>query len=146
MSVSTEAGALRRLADELEIRNLLMRRTHLIDGDGIDAYVSCWTEDAVHETIGGPLDRGHAGMREHAERGRQRVVETGIRGRHVVTNLVVTLDGPDQATCESILTVMTDTQKTPSIVSLYKSRDSVRRTPQGWKVAYRLSTPVSAAG
>ena len=50
---------LQRVADELEIRNLLARLAQLADGGDLDDYVSLFAEDAVWEGYG-PARRGKA--------------------------------------------------------------------------------------
>ena len=54
--------ALRRLADEAEIRNLLARIAQLADEGSLDDYLACFTEDATWGGAGFPERKGHAAI------------------------------------------------------------------------------------
>src|SRR5262245_50528652 len=116
---------LRRVADELDIRNTLARIAHLSDYGSLEDYVSLFTEDAHWEMLQapgapavGPAKRGRADIMAGATQRRA----TGGQGpgsntRHVLTNTVVTLDG-DKARAHSYLVFYKNTNTKPEIAIL----------------------------
>jgi len=97
---------LQALQDRLEINDLFVRYATALDAGDVEAIVGCFAEDgALHSPIVGTYE-GHRGIREFGERF-ARLRESGTQLRHVLSNLVVTLDGDHaRATCY-LLTVMT---------------------------------------
>ncbi len=133
------AEPIQLVIDELAIRNLLSERALFNDSDG-DNYLSCWTEDCVREVNDQPSVRGHAELKAFVERSRKQSQESGRTRRHMIINLVVRVDGSDDATADAMLVTVIDSLNNPAIEWLYRTHDRLRRTPQGWKIAYRSST------
>jgi 3-phenylpropionate/cinnamic acid dioxygenase small subunit len=143
--------AARRLADELEIRNLVARLAHVADrGDLESEYLPLFTEDAEWCFPGGADGAataatvvGHDAIL--ADRRRRR--GSGFQGpgtntRHVNTTLAVRVDGSDTAEAESYWMFVGDTNTgAPQVRGIGHYHDQFRRTPEGWKLARRTITP-----
>ena len=124
MPTSPDNKLVHRIADELEIRNLLNRVSNLNDRGTVDDYMDCWTEDALWDMPGAPR-HGHAEIRAAFVERRQ-ARDTGSRAssvRHVVTNQTLEIDDPDQATTESYLLYFRDTANG----AIHQCPDSKRR-------------------
>ena len=88
------------LADWFEINNAFIRYATSLDRGDVEAVVDCFSEDAslVSPVMGEFV--GHAGIRDFASRTEQLLREEGVQFRHVVSNLVVDVDGDRaHATC-----------------------------------------------
>ena len=134
------ATASERIADEFAIRNLLNWLALLADGDDVDAYVACFTEDALWESPTAAL-RGRADIRAGAEeRRREGLQGPGSNSCHVVTNQVVDIAGPDRAFSKSYLLFVTNTSSHPMLQTVARYDDTFDRTPAGWKLARRSIT------
>ncbi len=135
----------RRVADELEIRNLVARVAQLADSGAIDAYAALYTDDAVWEMPASPA----TGLEASARRGTADIVAgvqerraAGVQGpgsqtRHVVTTVSVELDGADAATAHSYWTFWSDTATTPTPRTMGEYQDAFQRTDGGWRLAHR---------
>jgi 3-phenylpropionate/cinnamic acid dioxygenase small subunit len=122
--------------DELAVRNLIAKVARLADGDDVDAYVELFTADARWE-MPGATRVGHddirAGSIARRESGQ---IGPGAASRHVVTTVVVTLDG-DTADAESTYQFFVDTTTTPTLSMIGTYQDHLVRTDAGWKLARR---------
>jgi hypothetical protein len=145
---------LQKLVDEAAIRNLIARLARLADlsQNLEDEYYSLWTEDGVYdvrEPIGWkPGDpslakkvAGHAELRKD----RNMLRSTGFQGPgtdvwHLNTTLSVLVHDNDTAEAESYW-VLVHGRGTPQVLRIGHYHDTFRRTPQGWKIAYRIVTP-----
>src|SRR3954464_6476835 len=94
---------LRRVADEMEVRNVVARLAHLADtdSDDLEEYLSLWTIDgtSVHPHWEAS---GHEGIRTAVHELRR----NGIQGpevnvAHINTTLFVNVDGSEIATADS---------------------------------------------
>jgi 3-phenylpropionate/cinnamic acid dioxygenase small subunit len=124
--------------DELTIRNILALLAQRHDDGSLDAYGELYSQDARWEMPAIPLVR----------QGREEIVadsadwrSAGISGpgsqtRHVVSTVVVTLDG-DLAVAESYWQLYVDTETNPTLRSMGKYRDTFRRTGEGWHLWHR---------
>lgn len=133
---------LQRVADDLEVRNLLARIAQLSDEGTLDDYMALLTEDAVWDggkTFG--VRKGHAdilaGARERRAAGTS---GPGSHNRHVITTSAVRVEG-DVARSRSYFLFYVDCDKTPvaRVVGVYQ--DEFRRSKSGWKLARREITP-----
>ena len=150
MTEPMDAGALRRLADELEVRNIIARLAQLADNDGDELrdYLALMTEDAVWESragtqiiAGSPPRVGHASIREGAlERRRDGVQGPEAGTLHTVNTTVVEVHG-DRATAKSYFMYLRDIHDTARLAHAGAYNDEFRRTPQGWKLARRVLSP-----
>jgi ketosteroid isomerase-like protein len=88
------------IADWFDINNAFIRYATSLDRGDVDAVVECFTEDAslVSPVMGEFF--GHAGVRDFASRTERLKREEGVQFRHVVSNLVVDVEGDRaRATC-----------------------------------------------
>jgi 3-phenylpropionate/cinnamic acid dioxygenase small subunit len=137
-----------RVAAELEIRNVLARLAHLADTGETDAYVSLLTDDVVWAMPANPAiglaaseRQGHeaiaTGQRERMAAGLQ---GPGSNAIHMVTTTSIRFDDDDTATAQSTFMFWTSTGTQPTLTSLGRYEDALRRTSAGWKLARRVIT------
>ena len=135
---------LRRLADELEIRNLVARLAHLADTSGPDdlaEYIDLFTSDATWEMRGSEL-RGRVEILEGArQRRRSGQQGPGTNSRHVITTQAVRFEATDSATSDAYFLFVADTTGAPVIRLIGHYHDAFRREQGGWKLARRQITP-----
>jgi 3-phenylpropionate/cinnamic acid dioxygenase small subunit len=133
----TENPGTSRLTDELEVRNLVARLAHLADMGHLDEYVSLFTEDASWEMPGAPR-QGQADIMAGAkERRGAGTTGPGSNTRHVISTLAVHTDGTDLATSDSYWLFFGNTTTAPAVRLMGHYHDTLRRTPEGWKLARR---------
>ena len=129
--------ALRKLSDELEIRNLLARFAQASDDGPLEDYLDCLLEDAVWGGSGFPERRGHAAIREGAEARRaDGIAGPGSNTRHLLSTAWIEVDG-DAARSRSIFQFFGDTHATPRLQLMGVWEDEFRRTDRGWKLSRR---------
>jgi ketosteroid isomerase-like protein len=137
-TTQTAMGSLEQLhEDERQIRNLIARLAHLADYGDLDVYMSLFTEDAVWDNTDRSC-RGQAAIR--ADRVHRRGNGTqgpGTHTRHVNTTLWVEVDGSDSASAHSYFLYVRDADGTPTLELTGRYHDTLRRTPNGWKIAHR---------
>ncbi len=124
--------------DGLAISNLIHRAALLNDGGSIDEYLDCWTEDMVWERAGAERQDRSAFREAVASRRLGGRSGPGSGGCHLVLNLVVAVDTPFAATADFYMLFLSGAGAAPSLQSVYRNRDSLRKTPGGWRIAYRL--------
>ncbi|GAA3518272.1 hypothetical protein GCM10022234_12160 [Aeromicrobium panaciterrae] len=136
---------LRWVADQLEIRNLLARLSHLADAGDLDEYVDLFTEDGSWEP---PADteppvralRGRADLLAGAhERRNAGLSGPGTFSRHVVTNIALVRTGPDTVSSHSYWHFYEKTDGIQEAGGMGTYDDEFRRTPEGWRLARRVS-------
>jgi len=138
---------LRKVMDELEIRNVIGRLAQLADTGDLNEYVSLFTEDAHWELKPRPGDaalfapiRGRANILAGAQARRASGGQgPGSHTRHVLGSTVVKLDG-DSALATSNLIFYKNTDTKPEIAVMTFYNDQFKRTSQGWKLASRIMT------
>jgi len=146
MSAADERERTARVADELEIRNLIAGIAQTADAGTPDEYLARFTDDAAWEMPASPAvglaassRRGHAdilsGVHERRGAGLQ---GPGSNTRHMVATIRVDVDGSDSATAQSYWMYWADTSTAPVVRSMGEYRDTFRRTPAGWKLAHRV--------
>lgn len=144
MAEASANGELRRLADELEIRNVVARLAHLADTSGPDdlgEYIDLFTSDATWE-MPASQHRGRVEILEGArERRRSGQQGPGTNSRHVITTQAVRFEGTDSATSDAYFLFVAETTGTPVIRLVGHYRDLFRREPGGWRLARRQITP-----
>ena len=139
MSASITADQLiQRVADELEIRNIIARLALITDGAGtVDEYVSLFTEDAEWLMPGAPRhgrDDIRAGSNERRASGQ---TGEGSNSRHVVSTIAVNVDGSDTATSRCYFHFYVNTVESPTLQLTGVYDDTFVRTPDGWQLARR---------
>jgi 3-phenylpropionate/cinnamic acid dioxygenase small subunit len=141
--------AIEQLADEMEIRNLVARLAHLADmAESLDAYLACFTEDAVWSFPGDDRDglsesrtEGHEAIKaDRLSRRADRFQGPGTHTRHVNTTLAVRVHDHETAEAESYWLFVTDTTGEPQVRSIGHYLDRFVRTDEGWKFASRQIT------
>ena len=129
---------LQRVADDLEVRNLVARIAQLSDEGALDDYARLFTEDAVWD--GGTafgVRKGHADILVGAkERRAAGTSGPGSHARHVITTSAVRLEGAT-AHVRSYFLFYVECDKTPVVRVVGVYQDELRRTPSGWKLARR---------
>ena len=131
-------GQLRRVADELEIRNLLARIAQGADDGDLKDYVQLFAEDGSWQGPDGGVRKGHADILASAQERRASGIQgPGTNTRHVVTNIVIQLNG-DTATGKSYYQYYGNAQATPDVLRIGEYFDEFLRTPKGWKMAKRV--------
>jgi hypothetical protein len=142
---------IRRISDELEIRNLVARLGHMADmGELESEYLPLFTEDAEWIFPGsGDAAATVATVKGHEEilADRRQRRASGFQGpgtdtRHLNTTLAVRVDGSDTAEAESYWLFIGDGQTgQPRLRGVGLYRDTFRRTPAGWKLSRRQIIP-----
>ena len=135
--------------DELKIRNVLASLTLLSDMGDADEWGLLFTEDAQYTVGGGGGWHGREAIVESARQRRARGTHgPGSGNRHLSGSVLVRSTGPDAAEAESYLLMFQDlpeegagngeaAEKSPTVLVRGYSRDKLRRTSDGWKVAHR---------
>lgn len=131
--------------DERQIRNLIARLIHVADYGELDDYMRFYTEDAIWE---GPKSsaethlsvRNEGADRIRADREQRR--SNGLQGtksniRHLNAALWIEFDGADIATAHSYFAVVRNVDGKSTVDLNGRYRDTLRRTPEGWKVSHR---------
>ena len=125
------------LADWFEINNAFIRYATSLDRGDVEAVVDCFGADAklVSPVMGEFL--GHAGVRDFATRTQRLKREEGVQFRHVVSNLVVDVEGDRaRATCY-LLDFRTRNGKT-ELLSPGEYECTLRRTNGRWLFERRV--------
>jgi len=127
-----------RVADELEIRNLVARLAQLADEGDLDEYIQCFTEDAGWD--GGAVLGTVKGRAEILAAAQQRraggTSGPGTNTRHVITTSTVEVSG-NSATGRAVFHYYTDTHATPTLAMMGVYEDRFSRTDSGWCMAQR---------
>jgi ketosteroid isomerase-like protein len=121
------------LEDVEAIRNVVARYCHLIDGAQVDEWIELWTDDGAM-VLGGDRTEGHDALRALAGG-----VDPSMGLRHVVTNVVVDVDG-DAATSSSYLQILV-AGPPPTAMMSGRYEDTLRRVDGRWRFAERVMTP-----
>ena len=134
--------------DDAAIRTLLARVAHFADWqEDLERYLDLFTDDAVWEFPGdrrqqvGPTSvRGRDAIRaDRLERRRTGFQGPGTDTHHLVTTVAVDVHG-DDATADSYWLFVGDTTTAPTIRSIGRYHDRLRRTEGGWRLAHRVIT------
>jgi 3-phenylpropionate/cinnamic acid dioxygenase small subunit len=145
-------AVIQRVADELEIRNLVAELSQLADtasDEELKRYLDLFTEDATWavvadgEGLAPQVRTGHeeilAGVRERRDAGIQ---GPGTHTRHALSTLVVTFETDDRALARCYWHYYTDTASSAPVLALMgEYRNTFVRTPQGWRLARRELVP-----
>jgi 3-phenylpropionate/cinnamic acid dioxygenase small subunit len=134
------AADLARVAIELELRNLISRIAILADQGDLDEYVNQFTEDAVWSLPHAPR-RGRADIRAGAQlRRAEGLTGPGSASRHIITNVSVSVDGPDEARADSYFMFFQNTTGVPTLLNMGSYRDRLVRQGGAWRLARREIT------
>ena len=125
---------LQRLEDEQAILDTLYGYGHGLDYGHEDAWIDCWTEDAVLDWPGRALMRGHAelraGFRKHTH-------APTVFHKHVVVEPRISIDG-DRASVVSMYARLDRYTDGPKIRAFGRYRDTLVRCADGrWRLKER---------
>jgi hypothetical protein len=146
----TKQASIGRLADELEIRNLVARLSHLADtgtDEEMDEYISIYTPDgAWAPVVPGATENGPALERRGRdevlagvnERRAAKLQGPGSHSKHFVTTMLVAFESDQVAVSRSNFLVLNETNARPPVIySAGEYRDRFVRSREGWKLARR---------
>ena len=133
------------VADQVEICNLINRVQQMVDMGEVEEYLDLFTDDAVwvqpadpNRGVAPDERRGKSEIRAGVEERRAAGIQgPGTNTRHTNSTLSVHLEPPDTAMAVSYFQYFTETSTTPTLRLMGWYRHTVRRTPDGWKVARR---------
>ena len=134
----------RRVADELEIRNVLAMLAVLSDSGDLDEYASLFTEDAHWEmkidadmADPSPTVDGRANILAAAKQRRaSKTVGPESHNYHCISSTAVKLDR-DTASTTTYLIYLKNARGAPEIAMFRIYRDQFVRKRDGWKVLVR---------
>jgi uncharacterized protein (TIGR02246 family) len=133
---------LRVLEDEREVRELLVRYGFAVDSGDADATAALYTHDCVID-----VDRGTAVF--HGTEGARGLVTSEAhqailpRCAHMIGPLAVRLDG-DDAVATGYACVVVQEDDGPRVWRQGCNRWTLRRTPDGWRIARRETVAVGS--
>ena len=138
-------AAQRRMAAELEVRNLLARVQHMVDRGTLEEYLALFTDDAVWTNPGDPSRAtpaderaGKAAIRAGVEERRAAGIQgPGTHSQHVNGTLAIRFEDDDRAVVDSYFQYYTGIGSAPTLAVVGRYEHTVVRTPQGWKIARR---------
>jgi 3-phenylpropionate/cinnamic acid dioxygenase small subunit len=133
---------LQRVADELEIRNVIHRLAQLADEGTLEDYAALFTDDAVWDAGAAfGVRRGKAdiiaGGRERRAKG---LAGPGTHKRHVITTTAVQVEG-ERARARSYMLFYVDCDSSPRVGVVTVYQDEFRHSASGWKLAHRSIEP-----
>jgi len=129
-----------RVADELEIRNVLAEALWQADNapiDELDAYLDCFTEDAEWEMFG-DVRRGRAEILEGAkDRRRTGMMGPGTQVMHFLSCTVVSFESEDAAAVKSYIQAYRGVSQNPELFLMGRYHDTFTRANGSWRLAKR---------
>lgn len=146
---TTDTAALRRLLDHAEISAVQLRYATGTDSHDWELFRSCFTDEVevdFSDGFGQPVVRVGA---DDWVSGTAPRMESFTATQHMITNLVVTFDDDDHATCVAYVRASHhrpnstgDSEQT--VYGYYTNR--FERTPSGWRIAGVKLTPLWMTG
>ena len=132
------------IEDKLAIQELMAQYSFSLDFGDIEAFVNCFTEDAVYET---PLKtfKGSSGLRQFVYENAAERREHPIR--HVVTNLIVDVQA-DRATAKAYFLFLRVFPELPESIQFLTTgvyMDELKKTRGAWRFSHRKAVPDSIA-
>jgi hypothetical protein len=130
--------ALQRLADGLEIRELVARYNYAIDEGRPEEWVATFVPDGTFESTALGKHTGPDGLMAFAVG-----YIAAFTGRHCTSDFTVDIDG-DDARARCYLIAVNNAASPPIISTTAVYEDVLRRTPDGWRFVHRRVTPDTA--
>jgi len=140
------------LEAKLDVEDLIKRYACLGDRAKLAEMAALFTADGVFETAGGRRARGREGVlkllegtpNEDTSAGRPTAAASSAGGfvRHNMTNILVTIEGPERATASSYLFTING----GGFGASGRYRDRLMKTPEGWRFEYRSYRPDAPTG
>jgi 3-phenylpropionate/cinnamic acid dioxygenase small subunit len=129
------------ISDEFEIPALIARQAWATDYGTLEQYVANWIEDPIFESPSGEAVHGRAANHARVlELRREGLIGPDSPRRHIVCHpIIFSIDG-DIAESEThyVVVCFGESGIAPSVTGRY--HDTLRRTPEGWKIARRRVT------
>jgi hypothetical protein len=139
-------GANDQRADEIAIRDLIVRIGMVRSHGTPEEYMALFTPDAQWERRPGPdgkprIDGAEKELAHARENQAKGMSGPGSHRHHVIPMTVADVDG-DRAKALSQLIFLEKCDGKPEIVKMWILKDDLVRTANGWRVSYRrLVTP-----
>ena len=126
-----------RVEDEWALAKLGHEFAAAVDDGSVEQAAALFTADGVFEVMG-VEHTGHAAIAAYVDKAR-RAGMTGPRSgaRHLVTNVLVTVDSADAAHGRSEFVLMTPGDAGPYVRVAGGYRDRYRRVDGAWLIAHR---------
>jgi hypothetical protein len=132
-----DADALQRLADQLEIRELVARYNYAIDEGRPEEWVATFVPDGTFESTALGTHSGPQGLHDFAVG-----YIAAFTGRHCTSDFTVDIDGDDARSRCYLIAV--NNAGPPSILATAVYDDVLRRTADGWRFVHRKVAPDTA--
>ena len=132
-----DTDVLQRLADELEIRELVARYNYAIDEGRPEEWVATFVPDGTFESTALGTHTGAEALHTFAIG-----YIAAFTGRHCTSDFVIDVDG-DEARSRCYLIAVNNTAA-PIISATAVYDDVLRRTPDGWRFVHRKVSPDTA--
>ncbi len=126
--------------DRLAIGELLARAAWAYDEARLDVMEACFTEEAQMRLriAGGDVIGPHDGRAAVLDLIRGAIESQDDQRRHVITNVFFESEEADRAVVVSNLTLLATVPEATTVVSAGLYRDTVVRTPDGWRFVDRF--------
>jgi hypothetical protein len=129
-------------SDYVGIRETLLRYAYAIDFNKVDMLMSCFTEDAVVEVLGLPVEAGHA-LRGHGHADLRAMLDRGFLGnqghsRHWVLPVLIDAEGNGAVATTYLAVIRPGEFPATGIVMTGVYNDELVRTERGWKISRRI--------
>ncbi len=119
--------------DRMAIMDLLSRYNHAIDGGDTEAWLDCFTEDAIYEF---PPDRRWEGIEQLREVGESIAANADPPAmRHWLNNVLI--EGDDQEARVTSYVMLLRLSDGPRINHTGMYRHTLRKVDGAWKFAHR---------
>jgi uncharacterized protein (TIGR02246 family) len=127
------------LEDVESIRQLVARYCHYIDSVQIEEWLDCFTENGAFDFFGSRTE-GREALRELGAG--MEATQASTPMRHIVTNVIVDVDG-DTATSSSYLQILM-ADRPPTMMTSGRYQDRLQRVDGRWRFVERVLLPDAA--
>jgi uncharacterized protein (TIGR02246 family) len=132
-----DAGGWQRALDVLDIRNLVAQVANVTDTGDPDQYARLFAPDAVWDIPSAPRHGRDDIVQGLLDRRQAGACGPGTNSRHVISNLTVSIDGPDEASGHSYLLFYIDVDAKPSVRAMGRYDDRYVRLDGVWVISRR---------
>ena len=129
----------RSIADELEIRDVVLAISLEADTGHVDDYGALYTDDAVVVSPSGTNEGKVAIIAANSARRSTGIMGPGTGARHHVVPGLVVVDG-DLATVRSLFAFYVRVDGAPQLARIGEYQDELRREGTRWKMVRRTCT------
>ena len=131
------SDALRRVEDQLAIRELVARYNYAIDEGRPEEWVGTFVPDGTFESTALGTHTGADALLAFAKG-----YIAAVEGRHCTSDFVIDVDGDDARSRCYLIAVSNAAAPMISVTAVYE--DVLRRTSDGWRFVHRKVTPDTA--